>query len=228
MLSIARSRYTLLTQIVFLILNTISVLLAIVYNRKTPDLYPNNAHHKIGWIITCVACAHVSVGLIGRLARFFNRASISNSNSDEREAFLSTSSTHLPQETPYDTSHARRQSDEEGHSSSPIADSFRSSSFSTMCDEDEESLNNFKDYSHDNPLGDHRSTANGARHLLQPLGIASSLAWNCITALYNVTDRVILPFGFVALTTGIVTYARLFVSANLPLMLHVNQIVQGQ
>lgn len=52
MLSLARSRYRLTAQLVFLAVNGGGVLLGTVYNANTPDLYPNNAHHKLGWIVT--------------------------------------------------------------------------------------------------------------------------------------------------------------------------------
>ncbi|GAM42685.1 hypothetical protein TCE0_044r16897 [Talaromyces pinophilus] len=54
MLSIAHSRYTVPVQLVFLIINAIALLFGIIYNTSTPDLYENNAHHKVGWIATWV------------------------------------------------------------------------------------------------------------------------------------------------------------------------------
>lgn len=52
MLSIARSRYHLPVQVVFHVLNGLGVFTAVVYNNATPDLYENNAHHPIGWVLT--------------------------------------------------------------------------------------------------------------------------------------------------------------------------------
>ncbi|KAJ4310333.1 hypothetical protein N0V84_011016 [Fusarium piperis] len=48
------------------VFNGFGLLLALFYNTRTPDLYPNNAHHKIGWIITAVMAAHVIVGFLAR------------------------------------------------------------------------------------------------------------------------------------------------------------------
>ncbi|KAI5204809.1 hypothetical protein E4T39_03445 [Aureobasidium subglaciale] len=53
--SIARSRFTLPTQFAFLAVNALGLFTSIVYDAKTPDLYPNNAHHKMGWAVTCIA-----------------------------------------------------------------------------------------------------------------------------------------------------------------------------
>jgi hypothetical protein len=64
MLSIAHLRYTIPVQLVFLIINAIALLFGIIYNTSTPDLYENNAHHKVGWIATWVMCAQVVISLI--------------------------------------------------------------------------------------------------------------------------------------------------------------------
>ncbi|KAI5289930.1 hypothetical protein KEM54_002853, partial [Ascosphaera aggregata] len=52
MLSIAKSKHTLPVQFIFLVFNAFGVLLSVIYNASTPDLYENNAHHKMGWIAT--------------------------------------------------------------------------------------------------------------------------------------------------------------------------------
>lgn len=64
MLSIARTRLALPAQLVFLIINALALLLGLIYNHKTPELYANNVHSKIGWIITWIASAWVFMALI--------------------------------------------------------------------------------------------------------------------------------------------------------------------
>lgn len=64
MFSIARSRYTLPSQFVFLVLNAFALVLGVVYNKQTPDLYESNSHSKIGWAITWIASAWVVLALI--------------------------------------------------------------------------------------------------------------------------------------------------------------------
>jgi len=64
MLSIARSRLALPSQFIFLIINALALLLGLVYNRQTPELYENNAHSKIGWIITWIASAWVLMAFV--------------------------------------------------------------------------------------------------------------------------------------------------------------------
>jgi hypothetical protein len=69
MLSIARSRYTLLSQLAFLSINALALVLGLVYNHNTPELYANNAHSKIGWVITWIASAWVLLAILQTYAR---------------------------------------------------------------------------------------------------------------------------------------------------------------
>ncbi|KAF3005032.1 hypothetical protein E8E13_009108 [Curvularia kusanoi] len=64
MLSIARSRYVLPAQFTFLVVNALALLIGVVYNHKTPDLYENNAHGKTGWIVTWIVSAWVFMALV--------------------------------------------------------------------------------------------------------------------------------------------------------------------
>lgn len=64
MLSIARSRLVLPSQLAFLAINALALVLGVIYNHQTPDLYSNNAHSKIGWIITWIASAWVLMCLV--------------------------------------------------------------------------------------------------------------------------------------------------------------------
>lgn len=69
MFSIARSRYTLFSQLAFLTINALALVLGLVYNHNTPELYANNAHGKTGWIITWIASAWVFLAIIQTYAR---------------------------------------------------------------------------------------------------------------------------------------------------------------
>src|ERR1700753_1457140 len=68
MFSIAKSRYTLLMQFIFFALHTIGIFVGTLYNANTPDLYENNAHHKMGWIFTWFALTWVFIGIINTYA----------------------------------------------------------------------------------------------------------------------------------------------------------------
>ncbi|KAI4619920.1 hypothetical protein J4E83_005777 [Alternaria metachromatica] len=64
MFSIARSRYTLPSQMIFLAINAFALVLGLVYDHKTPEMYAGNAHSKMGWAITWIASAWVFMALI--------------------------------------------------------------------------------------------------------------------------------------------------------------------
>jgi hypothetical protein len=58
MFSIARSqRFTIPAQLAFLAVNGLGLFTSIIYNAKTPDFYPYNAHHKMGWAVCWIATA---------------------------------------------------------------------------------------------------------------------------------------------------------------------------
>ncbi|KAK9249927.1 hypothetical protein V1507DRAFT_507172 [Lipomyces tetrasporus] len=71
MLSLAQSRYTLLIRVIFIATNTFGLLLGIRYNTKTPDLYPNNSHYKLGWVVTLVVLAQIALSVLGRFTPMF-------------------------------------------------------------------------------------------------------------------------------------------------------------
>ena len=57
MLSVARSRVAPIVQLLFLGVHSIGLLLGMLYINKTPNLYANNAHGKIGWVATWIVFA---------------------------------------------------------------------------------------------------------------------------------------------------------------------------
>ena len=91
MLSIAGSRYTILSQAAFIAANGLGVFIATLYNAQTPDLYPNNAHHSVGWVATWVSVAQFTVSVLSWLAKR-SLASKQRTPAPERDAFLPVSS----------------------------------------------------------------------------------------------------------------------------------------
>lgn len=69
MFSIACSRYTLPSQLAFLATNALALVLGLVYDHRTPEMYAGNAHSKTGWAITWIASAWVFLALIQAYAR---------------------------------------------------------------------------------------------------------------------------------------------------------------
>ena len=205
MLSISRSRYNLLVQFVFLAVNGAGVLLVTIYNASTPDLYPNNAHHKLGWILTWITGAQAVMGVI----------SIYTRRKDDRGAFIPVSTENIEQhQRIHEMTQAQmyRFSNDSGQGTEPNTESLRSQSISSTNSDDQlpDVRKEHEEADEDDGLM-HGSKVD--RFLSKKIpGLVSSRVLVVFQFFYNVVDRVILIFGFVALTTGIVTYGGFFVS----------------
>ncbi|QKX63374.1 uncharacterized protein TRUGW13939_10544 [Talaromyces rugulosus] len=202
MLSIAHSRYTIPLQFVFLAVNAVALLFGTIYNTSTPDLYENNAHHKIGWIATWVAGAQVIIGLI---YAYSGRGRSKSGPDYERATFMPVSTQNMM-----------------GHQQlySPVGE-YRWSGDSgqgTSCPAtpDEERFSKPEDDEEDvevpTPLarGWLRSAALDRFFTSRVPSLVSNRALRVLRVVYNVIDRIILPFGFIAVASGGVTYGGIF------------------
>ena len=213
MFSIVSSRYTLALQFVFMATNAVGILLGTVYNAQTPDLYPGNAHHSIGWIVTWVVSAQVLIGLVGKVAGRFEMHR--RGASEEHHHFLRVpSQISDPRSGAHE--HGHRLSDDSGQSAETRTESLRSNSVSTAYDEDGPSMPSpYKEFDDECPDLEAMPTSLQSPRLssfASKLHTAVSLrAWKYIDLVYKIVDRIILPFGFIAFATGIITYARFFV-----------------
>lgn len=212
MLSIAKSRYTLLVQFVFILMNAISLVCAVFYNANTPDLYPNNAHHKIGWVITWVVSAHIFVSLVGRLSDIYR---------DKGQSTGAESRTFLPfsRRVSWHSDYfaANRSSNDSGQGTERNTSSLRSSSASSLHEEDIESGDRQKAYEGQDDEADFETLSlsepkPASRFSKNILILVSSKTWKYVNIGYRVVDRILLLFAFIAFTTGIITFGRFFVS----------------
>ena len=203
MLSLARSKLPALgAQFVFIAANATGLLCGTVYNSNTPDLYPENAHHKLGWFLTWLVMAQTIMGLL--------RAYTSSSNkrrqrveevaatkperplhvqrgSDTSSRFSRDSGYGIELESPRDTSPMSLP--QEGRSPEPVPDEG---------DDDEEHGLLGRDIKVD-------------QYLTQKLrGIGSSRAIHFLNFAHSIIDRFALFLGFVALASGVVTYGGFF------------------
>ncbi|KAI1501549.1 hypothetical protein F5X99DRAFT_418457 [Biscogniauxia marginata] len=219
MFSIARSRFTLATQFVFLLTNAIGVALALSYNANTPDLYPNNAHHKLGWLVTWVVSAQVLISLVGRVAGVVGKTGGQEYSKEEEQGFIPVSTEamaehHLANAPVFDSPY--RHSNDSGQGTEPKTESLRSNSLSTSL-------------GHESPIeeGDRRVHYEDYEDLeLKPAELLSSKTpksfiarvaskisgrtWKFLMFGYNFVDRTILILGYITLCTGVITYARFF------------------
>ena len=231
MLSIARSRYTLPSQFVFLAINAAGLVAGVTYNASTPDLYPNNAHHKLGWVVTWAVSAQVLVGLAGRVVGVMRGgaagAGAGALNKEERQGFIPVSTEAMAE-------NCHRQSNDSGSGSGAGGrpDSLRSDSLSTMVGQESPSAEHaphrtvrFEDVhvgADDDDLDDldfgKERMATGPAFpransvIAKVAGKISSRAWKVLMFGYVLIERTILILGYVTLCTGIITWARFFVS----------------
>ncbi|KAI2820867.1 hypothetical protein CBS63078_5003 [Aspergillus niger] len=213
MFSVARSRFALPSQFLFLVCNAVGLLIGIIYNSQTPDLYENNAHHKIGWIATWVMSAQVIMSLIFAYA---GRGE-SESTSYERAAFLpvSTDEMESPQMYSGGVRHSYRWSRDSGQGTERNSSSLHSRPGSPSCASPSDEYDGFE--KPEDPLPEPSSQPRGwfripfaDRFLASRVPrLVSTRALRIISTIYAVIDRIILPFGFVAIATGGVTYGGL-------------------
>ncbi|KAI1966641.1 hypothetical protein LOZ58_000129 [Ophidiomyces ophidiicola] len=211
MFSIARSRLALPAQFIFLIVNALGVLVGIVYNGQTPDLYQNNAHHKVGWIATCVVIAQFVLGL---LFAFPRRKWRGEGAAYERVSFIPNLHS-FPQDN-MEPRHQHRWSRDSGQGterSSSSLHSQRSSSagcgrrpvqddkveeFDENQDKENKALSMFERF--------FRGAALDKFLAFWTPGLLSQHCGNVLRVGFIIVERTILPFGFIAIVTGAVTY----------------------
>ncbi|KAH8903898.1 hypothetical protein BR93DRAFT_940540 [Coniochaeta sp. PMI_546] len=219
MLSLARSRYTLIAQFVFIAANAFGVLLGVIYNANTPDLYPNNAHHKLGWLVTWVVLAQVVIGLLGRVAGVLKGGPGNGKLSREHQSFIPVSSEAMEEhDSHFGIPKFFRHSNDSGHGTEPGSDSLRNPSLASgassppIRDANKEYVEDEDiDLEDHDPLPASAGKVSPSRALAAKIaGKVSSRAWKFLLFGYNFVDRTILILGFITLTTGIATFARFF------------------
>lgn len=219
MLSLARSRYTLYSQFVFAAANAFAVLLGVVYNANTPDLYPNNAHHKLGWIVTWVTLAQLAISLLGRVAGVLPSGVRRTERSHEHQAFIPVSSEAMEEhDSRFGVPKFFRHSNDSGQGTEPGTESIRGASLTSaplsppIRDADKEyGADEDNELEEQDPLPAFNGGVSAVRALvLKFAGKVSSRAWKCLVFGYNFVDRTILILGFITLLTGIATYGRFF------------------
>lgn len=221
MLSINRSRLAFPTQVIFLILNGLGVAFGTVYNVNTPDLYENNSHHRIGWIATWVMSAQVGMSLL--FIHSGGRRTPKPASQGEQATFLPVSMEAMAQHNMRPYAECRWSGDSgQGterssmHNSRDVSptdptggDSFESYKSEAELDEEHDKTQMRSDRR--GLLRNHFLGQYLSRHLP---GMSSCRLHRIVEVLYDVIDRTSLLLGFVALTTGGVTYAGIFVSSG--------------
>jgi Domain of unknown function (DUF2427) len=231
MLSLARSRLAIPTQLLFLGLNGCGLFFGIFYNVNTPDLYANNIHHKIGWFATCVVTAQLAMSLL------FGFSGSSKKEQDtaapaERAVFLPISTGAMAQHQHLYNPHGYkdiRWSGDSGQGTERASSSLHSRDRSINGDaqrqEEYKEREPGDDYDDDDDEEEgqiemptrQNSFGSGFMHRVLKLRVPRLSLQRVLKvseAIYDGIDRIILVLGFIALVTGGVTYAGIFVSRN--------------
>ncbi|MCJ1477044.1 hypothetical protein MMC13_005715 [Lambiella insularis] len=208
MLSIARSRLASPTQLVFLLFNAFGLLFGIVYNGKTPDLYENNAHHKIGWVATWVVLIQAMWGIVRR----YRHPMPANEKHDGNAIAQHQRVPDLSSATQY------RYSRDSGQGTEPNSPRTSLPSFlpSLQASDDSEASSHAHGQS-DRLEEEALEKETLLKENVYGRSMSTKLSWlneirgaKCLHLLYETTDRIVLFLGFVVLLTGGVTYGGFF------------------
>jgi hypothetical protein len=202
MFSIARSRFTLPSQLAFL---------GVVYDRKTPEMYAGNTHSKIGWAITWIASAWVFMAFVQAYAG----RSDTHSKDDQAAPLMTTANMLRYQRIQDEELPPSRWSNDSGQGTERNSTSLYGHSRSPSVESENQQFSSPpRRLTHDDDSFDDDSEKRGflrntsvdrffSRNVAR---FAAGRTLKAIRFLYVVVERTILVQGFVAITSGTVVY----------------------
>ncbi|KAF1934435.1 uncharacterized protein M421DRAFT_415464 [Didymella exigua CBS 183.55] len=198
MLSISHSRFALPSQFVFLAVNGLALSISHLYNKRTPNLYDNNVHGRIGWIITCTAMSWIFIALI---QAYVGRSAAPGYKSVQ--SMITGSSTEYHQVEDGESSDALRWSDDHGQSPTLLS----------------RSLDGYPVSSSMGSVGRHLSRLDMMQTQDAPRGsfvtrsfsrcvacFARIFSARSLRLFYVLIERTVLVQGFVAVMSGTIVY----------------------
>lgn len=211
MLSIARSRYHLPAQVVFHTFNGLGVFTGFVYNHSTPDLYRNNSHHPIGWVVASFTITWTIMSMFVAYGEHKNRrrASMSVQNMAQfnrfqnyRDDAAATYSRDSGQGTERNSLSllGSRQGSQDSFYRKPVEPESPTLDGGFADDSDTESEKH-------GVLGDNRVDRFISRNVRR---IATPQASKVVRFSQIVMEKFLLLLGFLAITTGFVVYGGVF------------------
>ena len=210
MLAIPQSRLSLPAQLSFAALNIMGLICGIIYNADTPDLYPNNVHHGLGWLLSGIVAVQVLLGIVNAYARINNAETATTYIPVSREAIAE----HQRISDPGTTETSYRFSNDSGQGTERNTESLRSNSLSSAGEEDQvpcvstSSTDRYRELEKNTLLGGGKMD----EYLSTEVSRMSNRMLRTCRLAYGAIDRIILILGFIGLATGFVTYAGIFVS----------------
>lgn len=210
MLSVARSKYHLPAQVLFHVINGLGVFTGVVYNHSTPDLYINNSHHPVGWIVTSLTVLWTGLSIAtayaaGRKTREpqiapLRRSSQRPTEEDSLGNYIDSPSTYR---------YSRDSGNFSGGSRSNSSDSMFEKDVTAPLHEDQE-----------DGEGEHYITAESSsflggskasRAFSRTLRLASNARISiALRGSQIVLEKFLLLLGFLAVTSGFIVYGGLF------------------
>lgn len=226
MLSLGRSRYKSVAQLGFLLSHGLGVLLGTMYDSKTPDLYPNNAHHRLGWVLTWISLVHFMVGRSRNLSRKSKRFAGLTKWLSGRQTLLPLSPSALEEQRPDSGRLPKlsRLSSDSHQGIEPYEASLAGPSVSSESSLLTESWPAHRMKDNEKPMDSGLNQILRVLALRKSWGAERSCASNKLLFqaqrlfffIYTALERLLVVLGFTALCTGIATFGRLFVSHKTP------------
>lgn len=212
MLSIARSPYNIPVQLLFHVANSAAVLGGFVYNHATLDLYENNSHHPIGWVLTAVIIVWTLMSLFVACAE---RKTQRRHNSHGRSLTSNTIAHYERLQGYHDPEQGRWLGDSgqgtERNSASLFGGSRQHSQDSVLQKPESGSLlpddiDPAKSEEHEH-FGDSRVDQFVSRNVRR---CSSPRMVNIVRTTHAVVEKFLLLLGFLGITSGFIIYGGLF------------------
>ncbi len=229
MLSIARSRLALVSQFFFLVVNALALLSGLVYNYKTPELYANNAHSKIGWTVTWIASAWVVIALLQGYTARTKAHSLGACTGDELNV---ANMARYQRVQKWQAPSPSRWSKDSGQGTERNSASLHEQSRSPSIESSEEQFigQGQRDSLEADGLSDYNAEKRGflggiaVDRLLSGrfARFAAGKSMKVLRLIYVLVDRTILVQGFVAIASGTIVYGGIGVSCCSTLLLRIS------
>ncbi|KAF3209484.1 hypothetical protein TWF192_004137 [Orbilia oligospora] len=199
MFAVAKSNLHIPAQFVFLAINGFAIFLSILYNAQTPDLYPANAHHRMGWVAVAILTVQTVVGVI------FSVAKSSDAPKNEEASSLMAAATAR-----YQRMENRQGSwnSDSAHGGSDHSPSSRSPSL------EEEPLYNHHEEQELKVVDEETKFEKLAKKYVPRYTVAQQ--WITIASVgYQISQRLLLIWTFMLIATGASTYTGVFKGGNI-------------
>jgi hypothetical protein len=198
MMNIARSNLRFLSQVLFIELHSIGIIFGLAYSYKTPDLYPNKSHEKLGWALTGIIAVQFMLGIAKRFKNIRGKLcvqqalpSLGGNEGDQISAMETMES------TPLTNSWVNQPRLSDGRN-----DTISEADADTLFDDDFLPNHPQQTIRYNQPVSWGKQWAN--------ISASHKIIQICET-IYDIVDKFLLLLGFVSMCTGIVTAVGIFV-----------------